>query len=953
MKKRLLLLLVLFIPLKQYAQEKIDLSGKWEFAMNSPEEFQETVMLPGTMVENEKGIKNEDKEQRLYLSREFMFKGKAYYQREIVIPKGWSKQRIALVMGRTRKTKVWLDGELVGANESFSARHVYTLGSKLKAGVHTLLIEVDNSLDNPPGTSHANREDTQTNWNGIVGDLYLEATPLIYIEKIRISTDIFKKQAKFAITISNVSSKVGDVSLSLSANSFNSAINQVVDRKVQRVACSADGQTVEMVLQMPDDVLLWDEFTPNLYKAKIGLNYKGAEQIIEETFGMCEFVADGKQFTINGKKIMLRGKHDACVFPLTGYAPMDVDEWVRVLRIAKSWGINHYRFHTWCPPEEALEAADIVGIYMQPELPLWGALAKAEKGIAVKDINEAAFGAEKTKEKKYDPSVKTDAEIYFAQEGKMILDQMGNHPSFTMFALGNELWGSMVVMQRLVDTFRDYDENRRLYAQGSNNNFRSPLLGATDDYWTTVRTSEKTWKDYDNIVRSAFSVADQYDCGPINHYKPSTRVNFSEGITNLDVPVIGHETGQYQYYPDFDEIHKYTGVMKPWNLLVAENIAKEKEVWSQRDDFYRAAGVFASILYCEENEAAIRTPGFGGFQLLDLQDFPGQGTALVGPLNAFMESKGCITNAKWKEFCSAVTILAEFDEFTLTAGDNFSCDVKIANYGSDNIIGKTLRWTIGNIATGNLKVEAPQGMITELGKIEIVLPKLTSSLRTDIKLEIEGGEVIKSYPLWIYPTSEKIIVPKDVKVVREMTPQVRKELQAGKKILYMPNHAAIKEHSVGGLFMTDFWSYPMFLKIAKKNNLEPSPGTMGLLINDNHPALKGFPTEYHSNWQWWLPVKNSRPIILDNAPRDCKPIVQTIDNMWRSHKLGTLFEFKVGKGKLLVSAIDLEAIKGEKEGAALYQSILDYMGSELFSPTSELNIENDFGQLIMNPQTKK
>ena len=72
---------------------------------------------------------------------------------------------------------------------------------------------------------------------------------------------------------------------------------------------------------------------------------------------------------------MLRGKHDGLIFPKTGYAPTDVNEWLRVLGIAKSYGINHYRFHTCCPPDAAFTAADLLGIYMEPELPFWGTIA--------------------------------------------------------------------------------------------------------------------------------------------------------------------------------------------------------------------------------------------------------------------------------------------------------------------------------------------------------------------------------------------------------------------------------------------------------------------------------------------------------------------------------------------------------------------------------------------------
>jgi beta-galactosidase/beta-glucuronidase len=121
------------------------------------------------------------------------------------------------------------------------------------------------------------------------------------------------------------------------------------------------------------------------------------------TTGLRDFRATPDGFTINGRKVTLRGKHEACVFPLTAHPPMDRDSWMRYFRIYKEWGLNHMRCHTWTPPEAAFEAADELGIYIECELPIWW-------GLDFKDP------------KQFD---------YMVKLGRAILDDYGNHPSLS------------------------------------------------------------------------------------------------------------------------------------------------------------------------------------------------------------------------------------------------------------------------------------------------------------------------------------------------------------------------------------------------------------------------------------------------------------------------------------------------------------------------------------------
>jgi hypothetical protein len=63
------------------------------------------------------------------------------------------------------------------------------------------------------------------------------------------------------------------------------------------------------------------------------------------------------------------------------------------------------------------------------------------------------------------------------------------------------------------------------------------------------------------------------------------------------------------------------------------------------DDFFYTSGKLSVQCYKEELEAAARTKRLAGYQILDIQDFSGQGTALVGILDAFMDNKGHVQDS--------------------------------------------------------------------------------------------------------------------------------------------------------------------------------------------------------------------------------------------------------------------------------------------------------------------
>ena len=837
--------------------QSLSLAGEWKVTLGDAKEVKRA-MLPGTIDTNHLGFAPSDTTETTHLTRLYAYKGKATYSRTIEIPRQWKKGAVELFLERTKPTWVYLDGKLVDSCNYISTPQRYIL-PRLKSGKHQLDIVVDNSRGVPEqvyGSSHAYTEDTQTNWNGIIGEI-----------------------------------KLGVRSEELGVLRGRAVSPMDMEKYQGRLTPNSRLQT------------------PN-------------------------FEIRGAHFYADGHPVFLRGKHDAAVWPLTGHVDMTVEGWMKYLSTCKEYGINHVRFHSWCPPEAAFVAADKLGIYLQPELPFWGSFDDKDE-VLMKFLH---------------------------QEGENILREYGHHPSFRMMALGNELWGSIDKMKEFVDDFRKIAPDK-YYTFGSNYYLGYQGVKEGMDYFTTCRIGGEGWGKYNTHTRGSFSFADAYDGGMINHFHPNTSMNFDEACDKwaspqpwqkkdgkAGIPIISHETGQFQTYPDYREIKKYTGVLYPYNFEMFRRRLAAAGMLSQADDFHKASGLWSVKLYKADIEMDLRTKNMAGFQLLDIQDYPGQGSAFVGILDAFMESKGITTPEEWRQWCSPIVPLIETDKLCYEAGETFKGKVLIANYGATSLRGKKMTWRISsdepsfNEDEGKINIFTYNEGLLDAGELNLEL-HADKPAKVNLTLSIDGTEARNSYELWVYP--RKTVDKKNVVIAKDLTPDVVASLEKGAKVLWMPDSLP---YTVGGLFQTDYWNYRMFKTICENNKKAVSPGTLGILTRPEHPIFKGFPTEMHTNWQWFPVIKESHPLVLDNFAKDYLPIVQVIDNIERNHKLGLVMEWKVGAGKLLVCMSDLEKASQYPEGRAFYQSVLSYMRSSDFNPQSEITIPDLMKTLKEEPR---
>jgi hypothetical protein len=890
-------------------RQRMELSGQWHCDLGS-------IRLPSTIDESKLAPRNTNTLVTANLTRTNPYIGVMNYEREITLPKTMAGKRLRLIMERTKPSTLWIDGDSIGHEDHLQAPHIYLLPG-MAQGKHRIKIRIDNSTGQfNPGVagSHALAEATQTNWNGILGVFRIEALPATYIDKVDVYPNVKAHTALVRVMLVSDGSSSG--SIGIEGYAWNTAKpNEVKAQKYHFDVAQKGRHELTYTVKMGEHPCLWSEYDPAMYRLNITCTTKDGRDNSIADFGMRDFSTQGNHFVINGTVTYLRGSHDGCVFPLTAYAPVDTAQWMRYFRIMRQYGFNHIRCHSWTPPEAAFEAADIMGFYIQCELPFWGTLDR--KNTALND--------------------------YLMREGEKIIDAYGNHPSFTALALGNELWGDIGLMREWLNRYRLLD-GRHLYVFGANNYLGFKGYQAGEDYYVTCRNGSDTDTTFATHVRSSFSFADAYQGGILNGLYPNTEYTYTRALKDCPIPVVSHESAQFQIYPDYAEIKKYTGVLYPYNYEIFRDRLKKNHLSDQAADYNKATKAFAALCYKADMELCMRTPGMGGSQILDIKDYPGQGSALVGLLDAFMDSKGAITSEAFRRFNAPVTVMAEFPTYCWNTGETMKGKVVVANYSQQSIEGKTLTVTLHGdriIKETKQTVTAPKGGVNEVAAYSIPLTEVDRPTQLTLTIDLDGHT--NEYPVWVYPTAK--VEHGSVLTATVLTDSLLHAVEQGAKVLYVPRHQDIEEQSVGGLFTPDYWNYAMFKTISENNKKPVSPGTMSVLVNPKHPLFSAFPTEMHSDWQWWIISRNSRPMILDNTEADYRPIVQVVDNVERNHKLGIIFEYAIGKGAVLVCTCHLAAIEGKPEGRQLEKCIYDYMNSDSFRPQHTISAA-DFTQLF-------
>lgn len=851
---------------------KIDLSGQWQVKLDAekqetmPQAYPETMMLPGTTSAAGLGMPNPAKETGC-LTDAYRFEGAVWFMRTFTAG-DWTGEQTMLTLERTRKTTVYLDGRPIGHQESLCTPHRYFL-PPVHAGEHTLVIRVDNT-EYPTRGGHLTSPDTQSNWNGITGEISLTVAHTLLTD-LTVRPDLRRGCLRVHGHIIGAPDGVAGIVLPGQMEHLLPYRRGVLDGE-----CPLKGNEA-----------FWDEAHPEIHTISIDLD----GDVYETTFGLRDVRTLGRRLLINGRETFLRGKVDNLLYPKTGYTPTDVASWMTILGIAKEYGINHYRYHTACPPDAAFTAADLLGVYMAPELPFWGTVA--EEGEEGYDERERDF---------------------LFQEGFRILREYGHHPSFLWLSLGNELWGSKDVLNRMMRAYREADDTK-LYSSGANNYQFVPDVLDEENVFVGVRLGRE------RLIRGSYAMCDapqgivqttapesvsNYDASIVpetlrqSGEAGKVQIQYGTGVKEVDaqsadalipdVPVISHEVGQYVFYPDFSEIPHYTGPLKPRNIEAMRENLERAGLYGEHEAFFRQTGHLAVDCYKREIETLLRSREVSGFQLLDLQDYTGQGTALVGVLNAMMENKGLISAEEWREFCAGTVVLGEFASFTGVMGEDIRFDVQISECDPEKqhtCIRCTLMDGERELYACDVTPGARQGRLTDA--VSVTFP--AECYREAMQERITGLTVVLTladgtrnhYPIWLIP-------PIDIRITREgiekdgrMVTFVSAEEKADGAAIVVPS----AEGQLPAEYCTDFWCYPMFRSISESMGKPVPVGTMGLSIDTASPLLKRFAQEDYTTPAWYAILQTAH---VQRLPADIHPAVQMIDNTERCARLGILYQ---------------------------------------------------------------
>lgn len=833
-----------------------------------------------------------------FLQPDTWYRGAAWYQRDIDIPADWQGKRIELFLERAHwETRVWMDGRALGSSDALHVPHVYDLGS-VAPGRHRLTIRVDNRMIVEIGCNgHGVTDHTQGNWNGIAGRIELHATEPVWIDRVALHPSFDERLLRVSATIRR----------NRGADPVDGATILFAGRPVRAaIAWSGDSGSLSADIRPdagnPEALRAWDEFNPVLHDVTLRLDN---DEQWQGRFGWRKFVATPSGFAVNGRPAMLRGALECAIFPRTGYPATDIESWRRIMRRTKEYGLNHLRFHSYTPPEAAFDAADEAGIYIQVETVWANQSARIGSGLAV------------------------DKWVY--AETDRILAAHGNHPSFVLMTHGNEPGGGDKEGEARRDAFlgayvRHYRarDPRRLWTAGAG----WPLLDE-NEYHITPTPRVQNWGEG---LKSR-----------INAKPPETQTDYRDFVSRYPAPVISHEIGQWCVYPDLNERRKYTGYLKAKNFDIFEDRLRDSGLRDLAPEFLHASGRLQILCYKEDIEAALRTHRMGGFQLLGLQDFPGQGTALVGVLDPFWDDKGYVTGAEFRRFCSQTVPLARMASRVVQSGSRFAFTVDVAHFGAAPIADAEIAWAVtardghvlaqGVFPAATLPLgNAPLG----LSASPVLEAEKASAARLSVAIR-QAGQVLaeNDWDLWVYPAAPPAANTPRLLQTGQIDAAVLDHLAQGGDALIglsggqVANHA---ERPVQMGFSSIFWNTLWTQRQA--------PTTLGIMCDPNHAALADFPTEAHSNWQWWYLMHRAGALRLDLLPADITPIVRVIDDWFTARPLGLVIEARVGRGRVILCGFAVDGPDAaDPVSRQLVASLKRYMAGADFHPGAQISAE--------------
>ena len=850
------------------ASAGVDLSGEWEVRGKG---LKGIVRLPGTLADAKLGRHmteedwrtTNDVPQKGALMREYQYLGEAVYTRKVTLSEADCARPAEMFLERVMwKSEVTFDGRPLGMRDSLATPHVRPIPADLMTpGEHTISIAVDNSNRYRFSRwAHSYGPAMQSVWHGVIGRMEIrEANALRDVRIFAAAGErafSFEAPADFepsAKTVSVPGLRVAGLEKASSPYRSGLALVKV------RLAGTPES---------------WSEFHPRLYRLELLDGKTGFR--IGHRFGFRTYARQGRTLLVNGVKTFLRGNVDNCNFALTGSPAMTKPEWIRIFRTMRDEdGINAVRFHTWTPPEAAFEAADELGIYLMPEANVW-------VDAAFKSLPEApdhvGYGC--------------PIDGFVRYELDQITAAYGNSPSFLSLAIGNELgktnWDEAA---KMIDA-KKADDPRRLYFVCT-----AREISSADDITVTHRVPKL------GRAREVF--------------KPSTDWDYESIYGRTELPTIAHEIGQWPVYPMWDFLGKFTGVLRPWNISRHLTTAEKNNAVRFNRLYHEASAKTSRLIYKDEVESFLRTPSCAGVELLNIQDFTGQGEALVGWRDPFYDLKpGFARLPAFNTIWDVTNYLARLEKYEWTEDEAFAAGLEIRNLGEVPIAaGAVVSYAVDGRKT-DIVLSAPIAA-GEVGRVADVKVASAGTLGVG-RHELRFGS--NAWSFWVFPQEIAVSPPLDVTLTADPV-LARKKLAEGRTVVFTGQGRRGNRDTFKSVYWTGSKTW---------NWVPPLACTLGTYVFKDHPALAGFPTDDWADWQWYHLVEGARIYEISDVPESFRPITLSVNDFHFSYFSSSLFEVRVGKGRLVACGYPIEA--RTPAAKRLRASLFDYLASGREAP---------------------
>ncbi len=918
-------------PLPVTASEvplSVDLSGEWEFRIDPLDvglkekwyetgvSFERTIQVPCAW--NAQGVAFESAEQlREYEDKALkermamhdivmsgghpesdrlfhVYPGPGWYRKKVTIPDDWKGKVPWLVFaGVHREADVWVNNQLVGAHRSYLTPFRMDISSHAKASeTITIVARVDanRKKEVDPLLGCLDTLDfLYVTWGGIHRPVTLEATDQSRIEDVFILPHLATETAEIRISIQGKKS----ARFTLAAKILDA--DGVPVTSVQQSVADDGAETV--LMPRLAKAKLWSPETPHLYTAQIQL-LSGTEVIDARSirFGMREFKVEAGNFLLNGKPIFLRGYGDDCIFPNTICPPADKNEFRTRLSRAREYGFNYVRHHSWIPPREYLDAADELGMMLQPEFPFVG---------------------------RPDFSGAPEARRVALEQWIEVIRCNRNHPSIVTWCMGNEIYDSFELAPAMYEAAKRLDPSRPV-----------------------IDTDGCDFKNKDRKTLDFMVV--QFNEGDSMGYQDG-KYNFPSDIGK---PVIAHEMGYFATLPDVDQLKLFKNGLRPYWIFDAHALAQQNGVLDVYPDWL-AASYRLQAVSLKSNVEAARRSRLKGTSVWLFQDYP---NCAEGATDMFLRPKG-ILPAEFRKFNSPTVLLLDAARRNWWNGETAEFKFVVSRFEDAPSNQAKLHWVLksgsATLLDGvqeNLQIHS--GGVQELSSFQLKIPAGHPSERLTLAAELidANGKAENSWDLWVFAkelrteTARKgrtirsdsfcakylsaqeysggtIPLETELFVTTRMDDNVLAYLQSGGRVLLLEPEP---------IFPTEKTDFRLSAWDGK--------GPAGTIFDAKHPALSAVPSEGWCDLQFYSLIQGSKTILLGSLPAKIQPLVRCIDRPTRLANRAYLFEAQVGRGKLMVSGFNFAESIGSKDPAGIFllDRFVDYTLGPEFEPKAVL-----------------